>query len=141
MRSNHIAVSLTIKAPIQNVWDELVDWEKQSQWMLQTKVWVTSKIQNGVGTQISAVTGINSRGILDTMEVSTWQPPFLCEVIHTGRIIKGTGRFELSAIDAHSTRFDWSEEILAPRPLFILLAPGLFIGVRISLGRFARLLR
>lgn len=141
MRSNHIAMSLTIKAPVQNVWDELVNWEKQSQWMLQTRVWVTSKIQDGVGTQISAVTGIKSRGILDTMEVCTWQPPFLCEVVHTGKIIKGTGRFELTALDAHSTRFDWSEEILAPRPLFLLLIPGLFVGVRISLGRFARSLR
>ena len=141
MRSNHIAISLTIKAPVQNVWDELVNWEKQSQWMLQTKVWVTSKIQSGVGTQISAVTGINSRGILDTMEVCTWKPPTLCEVVHTGKIIKGTGRFELTAIDAHHTRFDWSEEILAPRPLFILLVPGLYMGVRISLARFARFVR
>ena len=61
--------------------------------------------------------------------------------VHTGKIIKGTGRFELTALDAHSTRFDWSEEILVPRPLFLLLVPGLFVGVRISLGRFARSLR
>ena len=141
MTSNHLAISLEIEAPIQKVWDELANWEKQSDWMLQTKVWVTSKIQSGVGTQISALTGIRSFGLLDTMEVTNWQPPHICDVIHTGRVIKGTGRFELTAIDAARTRFDWSEEITAPHALFILMVPGLYIGVRISLARFARSLR
>jgi uncharacterized protein YndB with AHSA1/START domain len=138
MTSNHLAISLEIEAPIQKVWDELANWEKQSDWMLQTKVWVTSKIQSGVGTQISALTGIKKFGILDTMEVTNWQPPHICDVIHTGRVIRGTGRFELTAIDAARTRFDWSEEVIAPRALFILMMPGLYIGVRISLARFAR---
>jgi uncharacterized protein YndB with AHSA1/START domain len=138
MTSNHLAISLEIEAPIQKVWDELANWEKQSDWMLQTKVWVTSKIQSGVGTQISALTGIKKFGILDTMEVTNWQPPHICDVIHTGRVIRGTGRFELTAIDAARTRFDWSEEVIAPRALFILMVPGLYIGVRISLARFAR---
>ena len=141
MTSNHLAISLEIEAPIQKVWDELANWEKQSDWMLQTKVWVTSKIQSGVGTQISALTGIKKFGILDTMEVTNWQPPHICDVIHTGRVIRGTGRFELTAIDAARTRFDWSEEVMAPRALFILMMPGLYIGVRISLARFARSLR
>ena len=141
MTSNHLAISLEIEAPIQKVWDELANWEKQSDWMLQTKVWVTSKIQSGVGTQISALTGIKKFGILDTMEVTNWQPPHICDVIHTGRVIRGTGRFELTAIDAARTRFDWSEEVIAPRALFILMVPGLYIGVRISLARFARSLR
>jgi hypothetical protein len=141
MTSNHLAISLEIEAPIQKVWDELANWEKQSDWMLQTKVWVTSKIQSGVGTQISALTGIKKFGILDTMEVTNWQPPHICDVIHTGRVIRGTGRFELTAIDAARTRFDWSEEVIAPRALFILMMPGLYIGVRISLARFARSLR
>lgn len=141
MTSNHLAISLEIEAPIQKVWNELANWEKQSDWMLQTKVWVTSKIQSGVGTQISALTGIKKFGILDTMEVTNWQPPHICDVIHTGRVIRGTGRFELTAIATARTRFDWSEEVIAPRALFILMMPGLYIGVRISLARFARSLR
>jgi hypothetical protein len=62
-------------------------------------------------------------------------------VIHTGRIIKGTGRFELTQIDAFTTRFDWSEEILAPRAIFLLIAPGLYAGVRISLMALRRQLQ
>ena len=137
--SNHIEISLTVNAPIADVWKSIADWEKQSEWMLQTKVWVTSEITDGVGTAISAFTGMGPIGILDTMVVTDWQPPYLCDVVHTGKVIKGTGRFELSELSVSRTRFDWSEEVLAPRLVFLLVKPALFIGVRISLARFARL--
>ena len=141
MRSNHIAMSLVIKAPIQRVWAALADWESQGDWMLQTKVEVTSQVREGVGTTIAAFTGVGKLGVMDHMVVTSWQPPHICDVLHTGKIIKGTGRFELVVIDSHTTRFDWSEEILAPRALFLLIAPGLYAGVRISLANLSRHLR
>jgi uncharacterized protein YndB with AHSA1/START domain len=141
MRSNHIAMSLVIKAPIEKVWAALADWESQGDWMLQTKVDVTSDIREGVGTTIAAFTGIGKLGVMDHMVVTSWQPPNICDVLHTGKIIKGTGRFQLDAIDTETTRFDWSEEILAPRALFLLIAPGLYAGVRISLTNLGRHLR
>ncbi len=141
MKTNHIAISIEIKAPIQKVWDALANWEKQGEWMLQTKVWVTSEITQGVGTQISAVTGIGRIGILDTMEVTNWLPPHTCDVVHTGKIIKGTGRFHLRELTPTTTAFDWSEEVQAPTMLFIAIWPALYSGVRISLARFARTLR
>jgi hypothetical protein len=141
MRSNHIEMSLVINAPIQKVWAALADWESQGKWMLQTKVEVTSQIREGVGTKISAFTGIGKLGVMDHMVVTSWQPPFICDILHTGKIIKGTGRFELVEIDPLTTRFNWSEEILAPRALFLLIAPGLYAGVRISLGTLGRHLR
>ena len=134
-------MSLVIKAPIQRVWAALADWESQGDWMLQTKVEVTSQVREGVGTTIAAFTGIGKLGVMDHMVVTSWQPPHICDVLHTGKIIKGTGRFELVVIDSHTTRFDWSEEILAPRALFLLIAPGLYAGVRISLTKLARHLR
>ncbi len=138
MTTNSISITIIIKAPIQKVWESLADWEKQGDWMLQTKVLVTSQITEGVGTEISAFTGIGRLGILDTMSVTTWQPPHTCDVVHTGRIIKGTGRFHLREIDATRTAFDWSEEVIAPRAIFFLIWPALFSGVRISLARFSR---
>ena len=141
MRSNHIAISLVIQAPIEKVWAAIADWESQGDWMLQTSVEVTSQIREGVGTTIAAFTGIGKFGVMDHMVVTSWQPPYICDVLHTGKIIKGTGRFQLSAIDDNSTRFDWSEEILTPRVIFLLIAPGLYVGVRISLTKFSRLLR
>lgn len=141
MRSNHIAMNLVINAPIEKVWAALADWESQGDWMLQTTVEVTSEIREGVGTTIAAFTGIGKFGVMDHMVVTSWQPPHICDVAHTGKIIKGTGRFQLSAIDAHTTRFDWSEEILTPRVIFLLIAPGLYAGVRISLAKLGRHLR
>ena len=133
MKSNHIAMSLVIDAPIEKVWEALADWESQGEWMLQTTVEVTSEIREGVGTSIAAFTGIGKLGIMDHMTVTSWNPPYVCDVLHTGKVVKGTGRFELTALSPHSTRFDWSEEILAPRAVFLLIAPGLYVGVRISL--------
>ena len=43
MRSNSLQVDLAIKAPAQKVWDFIADWEGQSEWMLQTKVFLTSE--------------------------------------------------------------------------------------------------
>ena len=141
MRSNHIAISLVIKAPIEKVWASLADWESQGDWMLQTKVKVTSQIRAGVGTSIAAFTGIGKIGIMDYMSVTTWQPPNICDVVHTGSIIKGTGRFELTQLNAQTTRLVWSEEILATRALFLLIAPGVYAGVGISLFALRRQLQ
>lgn len=138
MRSNHIAMNLIIKAPIETVWASLADWESQGEWMLQTTVEVTSEIRQGVGTTIAAFTGIGKFGVMDHMVVTSWQPPRICDVLHTGKIIKGTGRFELTAIDQDTTRFDWSEEIVAPRVAFLVLVPGLYLGVRLSLAKLSR---
>lgn len=134
-------MSLVIQASIETVWASLADWESQGDWMLQTTVEVSSDIREGVGTTIAAFTGIGKIGVMDHMQVTKWEPPFICDVLHTGKIIKGTGRFQLTAIDAQSTRFDWSEEILAPRALFLLIAPGLYAGVRLSLSNLSRQLR
>ncbi|CAN2181733.1 SRPBCC domain containing protein [Candidatus Nanopelagicaceae bacterium] len=134
-------MSLVIDVPIEKVWAALADWESQGEWMLQTTVEVTSDIREGVGTSIAAFTGIGKLGIMDHMTVTSWNPPTICNVVHTGAIIKGTGRFELTALSENSTRFDWSEEILAPRAIFLLIAPGLYAGVRISLSALRRQLQ
>jgi hypothetical protein len=115
--------------------------------MLQTKVWVTSEISSGVGTSIAAFTGplykfyprVKSPGLLDLMTVTKWEEPSRCDVVHVGKVLKGTGSFVLTQEGERVTRFDWSETIEAPRVLFMLVAPFLYAGVRISLNRFARL--
>jgi hypothetical protein len=148
MRSNSLRVDLAINAPAQEVWDFIADWEGQSAWMLQTKVFLTSEKSEGVGVTIEAFTGPLYRiyprakflGVLDLMKVTRWEPPTRCDVLHYGSIIKGTGTFEVEAIDANSSIFHWSEEIEAPWLLFILIRPIILAGVRISLARFRRLL-
>jgi hypothetical protein len=146
LASNEIKISLKIAAPIDKVWAAIADWESQGAWMLQTRVWVTSDIRSGVGTSISALTGplVKSGfkfGLLDKMVVTNWLPPRLCEVDHVGKVIKGTGKFELTDISSGqeiATNFDWSETIKAPKVLFYLIYLPTYLGVRISLLRFRR---
>lgn len=146
---NHIALSLTLPCSAQRAWNEITDWSKQGEWMLQTSVWLTSEIESGPGTEIAAFTGPFHKlfprfkffGVLDTMVVTNWQPPLICDVLHTGKIIKGTGRFEVVAINDQKSLFNWSEVIWAPRVIFLILKPALYVGVWISLRRFARTLR
>ncbi len=146
MSSQTLSISLIIPAPRQKVWEKIANWESQGEWMLQTKVWVTSEQTTGVGTSIAAFTGplhkfyprIKSPGLLDLMEVTHWESPARCEVIHVGKILKGSGSFRLYEESNNLTRFDWSETIEAPRVIYALIAPFLYAGVRISLHRFAR---
>ena len=147
--SNHLSLTVVIKQPAKIVWKHLVDWRGQSDWMLQTKVWSEldqdRTVKNGKGVLIFAFTGLFPKlypklklGVLDTMEVTKWQPPTRCDVVHIGRIIRGTGKFEL--VEKKSvTTFYWSEEIIAPAILLAILKPFILLGVRISLRKFARL--
>ena len=144
--TNTLAISLKISAPQVAVWKKIADWESQGEWMLQTKVWVTSEKSSGVGTSIAAFTGplykfyprVKSPGLLDLMTVTRWEEPSRCDVVHVGKVLKGTGSFLLTQEGESVTRFDWSETIEAPRVIFMLIAPFLYAGVRISLQRFAR---
>lgn len=147
--NNVLAISIVIDAPQEEVWSRIADWASQGDWMLQTKVWVTSEITEGVGTTIAAFTGplykfyprFKSIGLLDLMTVTKWQPPIQCDVDHVGKVLKGSGSFILSEVENEKTRFDWSETIIAPKAVFLLVAPFLYVGVRISLARFARSFR
>ena len=147
--SNTLRITINLPCSQERAWAAIADWESQGNWMLQTKVWVTSHIREGVGTSISAFTGplykfypkFSSLGLLDTMVVTKWQPPEICDVVHTGKILKGSGSFVLSPINATSTKFNWSETNECSRLKFLAIAPFLWVGVRISLARLSTSLR
>ena len=144
--SNSLALTVAVPLSQEQAWSAIIDWQGQSNWMLQTKVWVDGEKTSGVGTKIAAFTGPLHRyyprfkrfGLLDLMEVTAWNPPLRCDVIHYGSILKGGGTFEVEAIDDLHSLFHWSEEIEAPRALFLLIRPFILIGVKISLARFVR---
>ncbi len=139
---------------LDQVWEKLVDWEGQSEWMIQTKVWSDSTENskaNGLGVQVFAFTGLGAQqypaskktarfGILDHMVVTKWQPPTMCEVDHVGKVIKGKGIFRLEKIDS-GVRFHWFEEIKAPWPILLVIRPAILLGVFLSLRRFGRFVR
>jgi hypothetical protein len=57
--------------------------------------------------------------------------------MHIGRIIRGTGKFELKKVRG-GTIFYWQEEVIAPALILLFAKPALLIGVWLSLRRFAR---
>jgi hypothetical protein len=144
-----LAFTVDIAASAERVWAALVDWESQGEWMLATDVRAVDGA-NAVGGRIEAFTGLLPKrrilGFLDTMTITTWEPPFRCDVLHTGRVVRGTGAFVVEAVDDRSSRFHWSEQVILPfgrlgRVGWIFVGPMMGWGVRFSLGRLARHLR
>jgi hypothetical protein len=137
-----------VDASKQRVWDALVAWETQDEWMMATKVIVPDGApREGVGAKIEAFTGmVPGRrwvGFLDTMTVTLWEPPHRCDVIHTGRVVRGTGTFEVVADSPEQSTFIWREELDLPfgflgRAAWPIVKPLMRQGVLVSLRRFAR---
>lgn len=140
MRRRHLVAEVTIQAPAEVVFRALTDWPGQGRWMLGTRVWSDGPA-DGVGTRLSAFTGIGRLGFLDTMEVTQWEPPRLVRVQHTGRVVRGPGTFEVHP-EGSGSRLVWREDLDLPLGRlghlgFAALGPVFGAGVRRSLARFA----
>lgn len=134
-----ITLSVDVDAAPAVVWDALVDWDRQGEWMLLTKV----SGGHGKGEAIEAYTGKRPLGFLDTMTITDWQPGRRCEVLHTGRVVKGTAAFEIEPLPGDRARFVWTEWLVLPLgPVgewgFRLVRPVFVAGIRHSLRKFAR---
>ena len=138
----HLSVSVLVHAPVQQVWDATTDWERQSQWMLGTRVRGTAQGGRGVGGGIEAWTGIGPIGFLDTMVITAWEPPHRCLVEHTGRLLKGSGAFEVADAGADVSRLTWMEDVELPlgalgRLGWPLVRPIVRLGIAHSLDKLA----
>jgi uncharacterized protein YndB with AHSA1/START domain len=134
-----ITLHVDVDAPPKDVWDAMVDWDRQGEWMVLTSV----TGGHGAGATIEAFTGKSPLGFLDTMTITDWQPPRRCEVLHTGRVVRGSAAFETEELPGGRTRFVWTEWLVLPLGLigelaFALVRPVFVAGIRVSLRRFAR---
>jgi hypothetical protein len=137
-----LALSVDVDAPAEATWAAAVDWARQGEWMLGTRVTPTAGGGQGVGGRLEAFSGIGPIGFLDPMEITLWQPPRACHVKHLGRVVRGTGAFEVEPRGDNRSRFHWSEEIELPwgvlgRFGWLLVRPLFALAVRVSLRRFA----
>ena len=138
-----LELTVEVDAPVERTWDAATDWDRQGEWMLGTTVRGTARSGVGVGGGIEAFTGVGRLGFLDTMEITAWEPPYRCEVLHTGRLVRGTGRFEVLDRGDGRSAFVWAESLDLPfgavgRWGWPLVRPLFVAGVRRSLDRFAR---
>jgi hypothetical protein len=137
-------VDVLVDAPAKAVWDTVVDWDRQQEWVLGTSLRVVGDRREGLGTRLEAFTGIGSRaGFTDEMVVVEWEPPSRCVVRHTGRLVRGTGVFEVFALPEGRSRFVWSEHLQLPlgpvgRAGWPFVRPAVSTGLKASLRRLAR---
>ncbi|MGW6280644.1 hypothetical protein [Kribbella sp. NPDC055071] len=73
-----------------------MDWERQSRWMLLTRVWATENGGSGVGGGVAARTSVGAVGFTDDMVITHWDPPRECTVKHLGKVVRGTGTFTVT---------------------------------------------
>lgn len=138
-----LALYVDVEAPVEATWAAAVDWASQGDWMLGTRVTPTHQDGAGVGGRLEAFSGVGRVGFLDTMEITLWQPPRACHVVHTGRVVRGTGAFEVEPRGDGRSRFHWREHLDLPlgvvgRLGWLLVRPLFAYGVQVSLRRFAR---
>lgn len=110
-----LQVTTTVNATVDEVWAALVDWEAQSDWMLDARdVSVVSPHRAGEGVTIHVPTSLLGVPVLDVMRITGWDPPRRLEVTHLGTVIKGVGAFELASRGPDVTDVVWWEEVVAP---------------------------
>jgi carbon monoxide dehydrogenase subunit G len=115
VRAMRLEVTQEIGAPRPTVWRVLTEWERQPEWMLDAKdVEVLTPVREGVGVTIRCPTNLLGVTVDDVMRVTGWEEPRFLEVVHLGRVITGTGAFELEELGAKRTRITWWEEIDPP---------------------------
>lgn len=144
MNRVELTVPVDVNAPADAVWQAVTDWPGQGEWMLGTRVEVTSGGDGrGLGATLRAVTGIGPLGVVDTMDVVEWAPPTRCVVRHTGKIVRGDGVFEVVEVGPERSRFLWTELLDLPlgvlgRAGWPLVRPAFRAGVQASLRKMAR---
>ena len=132
-----ITASVVVPAEPGRVWQLAMDWARQGDWMVATRV----QGGQGAGAAVVAKTGIGPAAFTDTMEITEWDPPRRCVVRHTGRVVRGIGVFEVIP-RGPMTKFAWTEELRLPWPVSLgarLAARPARMVMDASLRRFARL--
>lgn len=135
-----IAAEVTVDADPELIWRTAVDWPRQREWIWATRV----RGGHGPGAEVTGWTGIGPIGFTDRMVITEWDPPHRCVLRHTGRVVRGTGTFEIASRGARS-EFRWIEHTQLPVPPAVgapagrMIAPIAAWALRSSLRRFARL--
>lgn len=141
--SASLELTVDVEASVGQTWAGATDWARQGEWMLGTRVRATRQDGQGIDGGIEAFTGLGRLRFLDTMEITVWDPPYRCQVLHTGRVVRGTGDFEVRDRGDGRSTFLWREDLDLPlgalgRLGWPLVRPLFAAGVKTSLRKFGR---
>lgn len=137
-----ISAKIAIEATQHSVFTAVTNWESQHDWIYATKVKGVSDDSHRLGGKLEAFTGIGRFGFLDTMTITKWDSPTVCEVTHTGKVVKGVGLFEV-LYDRNKTYFIWTEFVEIPfgrigKIGWFCASPLIAFLLQLSLQRFKR---
>ncbi|MGH3912117.1 MAG: SRPBCC family protein [Pseudonocardiaceae bacterium] len=142
MTATELTRRVDVRAPPETVFAAATDWERQGEWILGTTVRILQGDGRSVGSEVEAVTGVRGIGFADSMRITVWEAPLRCEVLHTGRVVRGVGIFEVRPRGRDAATFEWTERLELPwgalgRLGWTLIHPVFGGGLQLSLNRFA----
>jgi hypothetical protein len=138
-----LSVSVDIDASVERTWDVVTDWRRQGEWMPMTDVRVSAGEPMGVGSRLSARSGVGPASFVDPMVIDVWSPPHRCEVVHLGKVVTGRGVFTVEELPGGRSRFTWREELDSVGIRRVIDRAGLpptRVLVNVALNRLARLI-
>jgi hypothetical protein len=146
--TSRVEARVRVPVPAPVAFRAVVDPLSQNSWMLATELYVVDgpALSPEVGSRLAAFTALLGIGFLDSMEVTGYRPVEpggigRWTVRHTGRLVRGTGEFEVTGDGAGAT-VRWIEDVDPPFGLFgrlgwPLVAPLIRLAMQVSLRRLA----
>lgn len=140
---------IDLPVPARVAWAYITDWPRQGEWIPRTRVEAVDSADQ-VGGRVRAWTGVGPVGFWDTMTITGWEigagGTGRCEVLHTGKVVRGDGEFAVLARSATTCRFVWGERLRIPGgPLGAVawkgIGPVMEAMVGLSLRRLSRRLK
>ena len=125
MNSVTLTFSIEINARPKTIFEYVSNWEKQSEWILFTKVKLLKGLPNQKDPLLLAITGVGPFKVKDTMVITDWHPYKRIVVEHTGRVVLGKGVFIIEEISDKVSKFSWQE--ITPIPLGFIGQIGLVL--------------
>jgi Polyketide cyclase / dehydrase and lipid transport len=112
---SRLRVAIDISATPAQVWDVVEPVEDHVEWMHDAvAIRFQTDQRRGVGTAFLCDTKVGPFELVDSMQITEWEPGVAMGVRHVG-VVTGTGRFMLTPIDlGRRTRFSWEESLIFP---------------------------
>ena len=96
---SRLRVAIDIAATTEQVWDIVEPIEHHVDWMHDAvAIRFQTEQHRGVGTAFLCDTKVGPFELVDSMEITEWEPGVSMGVRHVG-VVTGTGRFTLTPID------------------------------------------
>jgi hypothetical protein len=141
--TGEVTATVIVNAPAARVFDALLAWERQGDWIPFTKVRLIDG-DGGEGSSIEAVTQVGPAVVRDEMRVVKVDRPYEIRVVHYGKVLRGPGVLRCTAMGGERTQVVWHEWFHLPggtvgKVAWPVLWPGSKVSLTQALRRFARL--